>query len=89
MSIMTEASVQETEKTAGPKFFLDIEGTLKPWDRETITTEQVIQLGGWDPANGAIIIDLTTNTERTLNPGETIQLKPGMGFSKKVRFRRG
>ncbi len=77
------------EPGQGPKFFLDIEGTLKPWDQDTITTEQIIKLGGWDPALGAIIIDLKDNIERTLQPGEVIDLKPGMGFSKKVRFRRG
>jgi hypothetical protein len=29
------------------------------------------------------------DTERTLHPGEVIQLKPGIGFSKKVLFKRG
>jgi hypothetical protein len=72
----------------GPKYWLDIEGELKPWDRDTITTEEVIQLGGWDPSQGAIIID-KDNNERTLQPGEVIEIKPGMGFAKKVRFRRG
>jgi hypothetical protein len=72
----------------GPKFFLDIEGTIHPWDQETITTEQVIALGGWDASQGAILID-KDNNERTLKPGEIIELKPGMGFSKKVRFKRG
>lgn len=71
-----------------PKFTLDIEGSLKPWDEPTITTEQVIALGGWDPAQGAIVID-ADNNERTLSPGERIELKPGMGFSKKIRFKRG
>jgi len=72
----------------GPKYWLDVEGELKPWDRDTITTEQVIQLGGWDPSQGTIIID-KDNNERTLQPGEVIEIKPGMGFAKKVRFRRG
>ncbi|MBI4095183.1 MAG: multiubiquitin domain-containing protein [Candidatus Liptonbacteria bacterium] len=72
----------------GPKFFLDIEGELKPWDKGTITTEEVIALGGWDPSLGAILID-KDNVERPLQPGEVIELKPGMGFSKKVHFKRG
>jgi hypothetical protein len=71
-----------------PKFWLDLEGELKPWNRDTITTEEVIQLGGWDPSQGAIIID-RENNERTLQPGEVIEIKPGMGLAKKVRFRRG
>jgi len=73
----------------GPKFFLDIEGNIVPWDQETITTEKVIELGGWDPSQGAIEINLKDNTERTLKPGEVITLRPGIGFSKKVRFKRG
>ena len=72
----------------GPKFKIDIEGTLYDWDRDTITTEEIIQLGGWDPSQGAIVID-KDNNERTLQPGEVVELRPGLGFSKKVRFKRG
>ena len=72
----------------GPKFSLDIEGTVHPWDQDTITTEQIIALGKWDPSQGAILID-KDNNERTLTPGEVVELKPGMGFSKKIRFKRG
>lgn len=78
----------ENKQKKGPKFILDIEGQLTPWDDDTITTEQIIELGGWDPSLGAILID-KDNNERTLSPGEIIELKPGMGFSKKVRFKRG
>jgi len=77
-----------TDKEAGPKFFLDIEGVVKPWDDSTITTEQIISLGGWDPSLGALLID-ADNNERPLAAGETVDLKPGMGFSKKIRFKRG
>lgn len=76
------------DQTKGPKYFLDIEGTLKPWNQNTITTEQIIQLGGWDPSLGAILID-KDNNERTLQPNEVIEIKPGMGFSKTVNFKRG
>lgn len=72
----------------GPKYFLDIEGTKVEWDEPVITTEQIIDLGGWESSQGAILID-QDNNERTLAPEEVIELKPGMGFSKKVRFKRG
>lgn len=72
----------------GPKYVLDIEGKKIEWDQPTITTEQIIGLGGWDPSQGAILID-KDNVERTLQPGEVVELQPGMGFSKKVRFKRG
>jgi hypothetical protein len=78
-----------TETAAkAPKYHLDIEGNLIDWDQDTITTEDVIRLGGWDATQGAIEID-KENTERTLKPGEVIELKPGVGFAKKVRFKRG
>ncbi len=78
------------EKTSrGPKYIIDIEGKEISWDKATITTEEIINLGGWDPSKGAILIDLKNNTETTLTPGQVIEIKPGMGFSKKVRFKRG
>ena len=73
----------------GPKYRLNIEGELKPWDQDTIITEEVAALGGWDISLGVILIDLKDNTERTLQLGEVVEIKPGMGFAKKVRFKRG
>ncbi len=73
----------------GPKYWLNIEGEKYPWEESTITTEQIIQLGGWGSELGAIVIDLKTNMERTLQPGEIVKIKPGQGFAKKVRFKRG
>jgi hypothetical protein len=81
-------SMTNEKKGQGPKFTLDIEGVLKPWDKDTITTEEIAALGGWDVSLGVLLID-KDNNERTLRPGEVVELKPGMGFSKKVRFRRG
>ena len=36
----------------GPKFHLDIEGVLKPWDKDTITTDEIIALGVMGPVAG-------------------------------------
>ncbi len=76
------------EAKHGPKYQIDIEGVLKPWDKDAITTEEIIALGGWDPSQGAVMIN-KDNNEHTLQPGEVVELKPGMGFSKKVHFKRG
>lgn len=73
----------------GPKYFINIEGQQYPWEDDTITYEEIINTGGWDPSQGAIVIDLKTNEERTLKPGDIVEIKPGMGFAKKVRFKRG
>ncbi len=71
-----------------PKYILNIEGVEFPWDHDTITTEQIAQLGGWDVAQGVIEVD-KDNNERTLAAGEIIEIKPGHGFGKKHRWKRG
>jgi len=72
----------------GPKYFLIIEGEEVRWDHDTITTEQIAQLGGWDVTQGVIEVD-EHNNERTLAPGEVIHVKPGHGFGKKHKWKRG
>ena len=71
-----------------PKYLLEVEGTTYPWDDDTITTEQIAQLGGWDVSQGVIEVD-KDNNERTLAPGEVVELKPGHGFGKKHKWKRG
>ena len=70
------------------KYEINIEGTFKPWYKDTITTEEIARLGGWEPSVGVILI-YEDQTERTLEPGEVIKLEPGMAFAKKIRFKRG
>jgi hypothetical protein len=72
----------------GPKYIVNIEGTEYPWEKDFITTEEIAALGGWDVSIGVIEID-ADNNERTLAPGEVVRLKPGQGFSKKIRWKRG
>ena len=67
---------------------IDVEGTIHRWPKDTITTEQVLELGGWSAAEGVVLID-ADNVERTLRPGEEIKLDCGICFSRKVRFKRG
>lgn len=72
----------------GPKYILSIEGKEYPWDEDAITREQIAQLGGWDISQGVIEVD-KDNNERTLAPNEVVQLKPGLGFGKKHKWKRG
>ncbi len=74
---------------APKKFEIDIEGTIHDWDQETITVPQLRQLGGLPADTPVVEIDLKENTERELAEGEVVELKPGQGFAKKVRFKRG
>lgn len=82
---MAQAKAAENQ---GPKYILSIEGNEYPWDGDTITREQIAQLGGWDISQGVIEVD-KDNNERTLAPNEVVELKPGLGFGKKHKWKRG
>ena len=86
-----ETTATETHRSGrhGPKYAIDIEGSVYPWDEPTITVPQIRMLGGLPTDVPVIEIDLQTNEERTLPEDEVVELKPGLGFSKKVEFRRG
>jgi hypothetical protein len=73
----------------GPKYFVNIEGTEEPWGQEAITVPQLRELAGWDSTQQVVEVDLEDNTERTLGEDEVVVLKPGQGFAKKIRFKRG
>ena len=76
------------QTTQDAKFEVNIEGALKPWYKDTITTEEIADLGGWDPSLGVVLVD-EENVEHNLKPGEVVKLRPGIGFSKKISFKRG
>ena len=78
----------KNENKKSKKYYVNIEGVEYQWEDATITTEEIANLGGWDPAVGVIEID-KENNERTLQPGEVVELKPGHGFAKKIRWKRG
>ncbi len=76
------------DKQSDPSVFLDIEGTKHPWSRPTVTAAEVAALGGWDPAQGVMLID-AENNERQLQQGEAVEVHPTHGFARKIRWRRG
>jgi len=78
----------EAQNTRGPKYILNVEGQDIPWESDTITTEQIAELGGWDVSQGVIEVD-KDNNERTLAAGEVVEIKPGQGFGKKHKWKRG
>lgn len=87
ISEVTEKAVKD-DHMKGSKYFVNIEGKDYPWEQDTITTQEIATLGGWEISQGVLEID-KDNNERTLSPSEVIELKPGHGFSKKVRWKRG
>src|SRR5689334_22583996 len=42
----------------GPKFFVNVEGTVYPWDHDTITVPQIRELGSLPPDTPVLQIDL-------------------------------
>jgi len=80
-------STNTTERPA--PFLVDIEGGDHPWAARVISVAQIRQLGGFDPSQQVVEVNLKDNTERTLAEDEIVELKPGHGFGKKVRFKRG
>ncbi len=72
-----------------PAYQVDIEGQVHEWPRETITVAELRNLGGFSTDQQMIEVDLKDNSERVLVEDETIELKPGKGFAKKVSFKRG
>lgn len=73
----------------GPKYFVNLEGAEYPWDHGTIMVAEIRSLAGWDTSQPVVEVNLEDNTERTLAEDETVTLKPGHGFAKKVKFQRG
>jgi Multiubiquitin len=73
----------------GPKYFVNLEGTEKGWGSETISVTEIRTLAGWDTSQPVVEVNLQDNTERTLGESETVTLKPGHGFAKKIKFQRG
>jgi hypothetical protein len=85
----TATREQEGPHQRGPKYHLDIEGKLYEWDRDAITVPELRSLGGLPSDVQVEEIDLTTNVQRTLSENEVVELRPGLGFSKKIKFQRG
>jgi hypothetical protein len=78
----------EEHSNEGKKYFVNIEGTEYPWDKETISTVEIRALGNL-PQNLPIVEEFPDGTERTLAEGEIVQLKPGHRFGRAPKFKRG
>jgi hypothetical protein len=73
----------------GPKYVINIENADYPWHSASITSTDIRQLAGWEPTQEVVEVNLEEMTEVTLDDHSVIELKPGQGFAKKIRFQRG
>ena len=85
----SETSIKGVSTAGGPKYTINIEGQDHDWDRDTITVPELRELGGLPSDLPIIEIDLKTNDQRTLAEDEVVTLRPGLGFSKKIKYQRG
>lgn len=85
----TDIAGKKAEKGSGPKYVVNVEGVNHDWPSPTITAADVRNLGGFALTDPVIEVDLKDNSERTLSENELVEIKPGMGFGKKVKFKRG
>jgi hypothetical protein len=85
----TDVAANTTGKTHEPTYTVNVEGVDHSWSRPTITVDEIRELGGFAVTDQVIEVDLKDNSERTLSEGQVVEVKPGMGFGKKVKFKRG
>ncbi|MBI4167594.1 MAG: multiubiquitin domain-containing protein [Candidatus Aenigmarchaeota archaeon] len=82
-----EVAAKKDQK-AGKKFFVNIEGKEYPWERETITTQEIRILGDL-PAELPVIQESPDGTERTLAEDEVIVIQPGHRHGRASKYKRG
>jgi hypothetical protein len=81
--------VDKPDKQHGPKYTINIEDQDYSWNKDTITVAEIRELAGIPDDQQIQEIDLETQEERTLAQDDIVHLKPGQGFSKKIKFQRG
>ena len=88
---MTNTHVVDEGATHGPrpKYDINIEGHIYPWPLPRITVPELRDLAGFADDQPILEVDLKTNEERTVPEDEVIELRPGQGFAKKVKYQRG
>jgi hypothetical protein len=85
----TDVAADGMTQAAGPKYVVNVEGIDHDWPSPTITAVDIRILGGFAPTDPVIEVDLKDNSERTLSKDEVVKIKPGVGFGKKIKFKRG
>jgi hypothetical protein len=83
-----EREHRERDGGSGPKYFVNVEGTEYPWERNTITTAEIRTLGNL-PSDQPVIQEMPDGTERTLAEKERIELQPGHRYGRAPRYKRG
>jgi len=76
------------EHSIGKRYYINIEGTEYPWEKNTATTAEIRSIGML-PADLPVVEEFPDGTERTLTENEVIELKPGHRYGRAPKFKRG
>jgi len=77
------------DEAATKHYEINIEGTIHQWPRDEITPAEIRTLGGLPDNEPVLEVNLETNGQHTLPEGKGVELRPGVGFARKVEFKRG
>lgn len=81
-------SNQKENNQEGKKFFVNIEGTEYPWDKNTITISEIRQLGSI-PSDQQIVVENPDGSEQQLTDSAVIEIMPGHRFGRAPKYKRG
>ncbi|MFH1622616.1 MAG: hypothetical protein ABIA97_05820 [Candidatus Omnitrophota bacterium] len=79
---------KEKKVKAAKKYYANIEGIERPWDKETISVAEIRALGNF-PQEIEIVEEFPDGTEKTLLDCDTILLKSGHRYGRAPKFKRG
>ena len=86
---MTVTELATNGHRGAEHFRINLEGHDHKWLTPTIYADQIRFLAGWDDNQQIIEVDLATNEEHTLADRTPIEVRPGAGFARKIKFKRG
>jgi hypothetical protein len=78
-----------TDEAAHKVYEVNVEGTVHPWPSHEITVSEIRTLGGLPGNEPVLEVNLETNVEKTLHNDAVVKLRAGVGFSRKIEFKRG
>lgn len=85
----TAALPEDRAAAHGPRYVVDVEGDLKEWSSSSITPAEIRTLAGWPGDQQIVLVDDKSGEETPLEEGVPAALKPGQGFGRKIKFKRG
>lgn len=74
------------------QYEVNVEGTIHPWDKGTISVPEIRRLGGFPPDAPVVAVDLTDNSQTPLPEDavhDVVAIEAGKPLVKRTSFNRG